>query len=30
MKKFTKWLSLLLVVVMCVSILAGCKPPCDH
>ena len=26
MKKFTKWLSLLLAIVMCVSILAGCKP----
>ena len=27
MKKFTKWISLLLVVVMCASVLAGCKPP---
>ena len=27
MKKFTKWLSLLLAVVMCVSVLAACKPP---
>ena len=26
MKKFTKWLSLLLVVVMCVSMFAACKP----
>ena len=27
MKKFTKWLSLLLALVMCASVLAGCKPP---
>ena len=27
MKKLNKWLAMLLVIVMCVSILAGCKPP---
>ena len=27
MKKFTKWLSLLLAIVMVASVLAGCKPP---
>ena len=26
MKNFTKWLSLLLAIIMCVSVLAGCKP----